>query len=153
MTRKTKPFARTLRALSTVALMLLVSPVWALGFASPSGNIKCYVETYGEDSIIEADLVCLIFDAAWDLPPDYGDGDPTCDLDETRTLVLPTSGQPEERWTCHGDVFWPAPLATISYGSEWSFYSYTCAMAASGVSCENRNGNGFSVNRAGRTLN
>lgn len=97
-------------------------------------------------------MICLIFEAEWTTPPNYGDGDPTCDLDRTRTVILPQDGPAQVRWTCHGDVFWPAPLGRISYGSQWALMGYTCDMMTSGVRCENPAGNGFLVRRASRAL-
>ncbi|SFI57542.1 DUF6636 domain-containing protein [Jannaschia pohangensis] len=125
----------------------------AAGFTSPSGNILCYLDVLSDLPFDEMPLVCLVFEAEWDLPPDYGDDDPTCDFDRTRTILL-RPGQPATaRWTCHGDVFWPAPLGAISYGSEWSLADYTCAMATDGVRCGNSAGNGFQVRRSSVTLN
>lgn len=153
MTRKTPPFAKTLSVLACVGL---ASPALAdrPGFASPSRNILCYIDTDydGGRGIADSDMVCLIASADWSPPVDYGDDDPTCDLDATRILILPPDAPARERWVCHGDIFFPIHGA-ISYGSTWSFLDYTCDVATSGVRCTNANGNGFSVNRAGRTLN
>lgn len=149
MIRKTKPFARILTALSALVLMTLSAPAMAAGFASPSGNIKCYVDIYSDGPFDNAPMICLISRADWDLPPDYGDGNPTCNLDRTRAIFLPPSGAATARWICHGDVFWPAPLGRISYGSQWSLSHYTCAMARDGVRCTNGSGNEFAVKSAG----
>ena len=150
MIRKTKPFARTLTALSACVISLFASPVLAEGFASPSGNIVCYAELDGGMSAARAPLVCLIFEANWDVEVD---DDPSCNLDRTRAISLPRNGAPTEHLMCHGDVFWPAPLGAISYGSEWSFVDFTCSMATDGVRCSNASGNSIAVNRARRELN
>ncbi|MCF2869652.1 hypothetical protein L0664_01115 [Octadecabacter sp. G9-8] len=123
----------------------------AAGFASPSGNIRCYLDVYSDLPFGDMPMVCLIFDADWDLPPDYGDSDPTCDLDRTRTLILQPTGRPQERWTCHGDVFWPEPLGTLSYGSEWSMLGYGCRVETRGVTCTNGDKT-FFVSRATRSF-
>ena len=154
MTPPMRPFVRTLTALSALFVMcLLASPAAARGFTSPSGNIRCYLDIYSPNAYPDQDMICLIFDADWDLPPYYGDDDPTCDLDRTRAIILHPSGPPSEQWFCHGDVFWPAPLASISYGSEWSIFDFTCTMATDGVRCRNGQGNSIAVNRARRELN
>jgi len=157
MIQRTKPFARTLKALNALLLGLILtcaaSSAQAAGFASPSGNIRCYVDIYSAAPMDEVGLVCLVFSADWDLPPDYGDDDPTCDLDRTRTILLPRDGVGSARWTCHGDVFWPAPLGAISYGSEWSLFGFECDMATDGVRCTNPQGDGFHVRRADVTFN
>lgn len=149
MTRKTKPFVKTLTALSAAFLACATSSAQAAGFSSPSGNIRCYLDIYSDVPFDEKPLVCLVFNADWDLPPDYGDGDPTCDLDRTRTVILPRTGPATARWTCHGDVFWPAPLGQISYGSQWSLFGFTCDMANTGVTCRNDLGQSVTINRAG----
>ncbi len=95
--------------------------------------------------------MCLVFEASWTPPNDYGDGDPTCDLDRTRIVILPPDGPATERWVCHGDVFWPIHGA-IGYGSAWSVLGFDCQMAETGVTCQNARGNGFSVRRAARSL-
>lgn len=153
MTRPTRPFARTLTTLSALLFACAASSAQARGFASPSNNIQCYVDLYEAETVIDAPLVCLIFEADWDLPPDYGDDDPTCDLDRTRTVILSSVGEASVRWTCHGDVFWPAPLGKISYGSQWFLFNFECEVARTGVRCSNTGDGGFVVNRAGVTLN
>lgn len=151
MIQRMKRSARTLITLNALIWMGFATPVQANGFQSPSGNIVCYADVYGPAAVDDMALVCLIFDAGWDLPPDYGDSDPTCDLDRTRTLILPRSGRPQERWSCHGDVFWPLPLGTISYGSEWSVFNYTCKVASNGVTCTNGEATMF-ISRATRSF-
>ncbi|MDC0012617.1 hypothetical protein OAE29_05080 [Octadecabacter sp.] len=70
-----------LTALNAVMMAcLFASPALAAGFSSPSGNMRCYVDLYNAQSLDEVPMVCLVFAADWDLPPDYGDDDPTCDL-------------------------------------------------------------------------
>lgn len=137
------------------ALLMLVGPALAdrPGFASPSGNIMCYLEDdpFVSLPLTQRDIVCLIFEANWTLPDYYGDDDLTCDLDRTRTIVLPVDGPARARWTCHGDVFWPFHGA-IGYGADWSMVGFACQMAETGVTCQNGRGNGFSVRRAGATL-
>lgn len=154
MIQRTRPFAKMLtRTASALILLCTAGPAWAVGFASPSGNIKCYVDLYGPGTVDQAGLVCLVFDADWDLPPEYGDDDPTCDLDRTRAIFLPRTGAPFEHWICHGDVFWPAPLGAISYGSQWSLFNFTCTMDRDGVRCANETGDIIAANRARRMLN
>lgn len=141
-----------MRIFAVLLLTLFTTTAHAQGFSSPSGNIRCYVDLY-ETRFDAAPMVCLVFDADWDLPPDYGDDDPTCDLDRTRTVILPPDGPASARWTCHGDVFWPAPLGRISYGSEWSLASFICTSDTDGVRCVNGQGNSLWVRRASLVLN
>lgn len=128
------------------------APVAAGGFTTPSNNITCYLDVFSPDRIDEVDVICLIFGASWDLPPDFGDKNPTCDLDQTRTVILPPEGPASARWTCHGDVFWPLPLGALSYGSGWSLMGYSCDVDTDGVRCTNASGNRFHVRRAALAL-
>jgi len=152
MTRKTPPFAKTLSALlvglCASAPAALAQDVYAApGFTSPSGNITCYIDYYDSAPQSEAGLVCLIFEANWDIAADgTGNTDPDCALDTTRSVELPRSGAPRAAEVCHGDVFWPLPMGAIGYGSTWSLFSYTCEMATTGVLCQNGSG-GFKLNR------
>lgn len=151
MTRRIQPFAWMAKSLAVLLTLACATPAAAAGFVSPSGNIICYVGLYGAVPIAEAPLTCLIFEAEWDMPADYNGSDPNCDLDSTRMLTLPAKGRPSEMWACHGDVFWPAPLGRISYGSEWSLFAYTCTMATRGVTCTNGDKTLF-VSRATRSF-
>ncbi|WP_179381455.1 hypothetical protein [Jannaschia marina] len=132
------------RALAT--LLLLGGPAAADGFASPTGNILCYLEPSAAPAT--APVSCLIFEATWPMP----DADPTCDLDRTRMVTLPRRGPARAELACHGDVFWPLPLGTLGYGSEWSVQGIGCSMATDGVRCVNATGDGFHVRRAALTL-
>jgi len=133
-------------------LALAAGPAQASGFSSPSGNIQCFLGGAAGANFADRPMVCLIFQADWPVTAGGGDSDPSCDLDSTRTLVLPPDGPAQVSWSCHGDVFWPAPLGEISYGAQWSDSVYTCSMATDGVRCENGQGNGFAVRRAARKL-
>ncbi|WP_375280086.1 hypothetical protein [Pseudooctadecabacter sp.] len=68
-------------------------------------------------------------------------------------MILPPNGPASARWTCRGDVFWPAPLGRISSGSEWSLASFTCTSDTDGVRCVNGQGNSLWVRRAELVLN
>lgn len=138
----------TILAATGLALAGFAAPAAAAGFASPSGNIRCFVDIYSSDPIDEVDLVCLIFQADWPMPI-LDDG---CDLDKTRMIILPRQGAATATRACHGDVFWPEPLGAISYGSEWSLMGFTCSMATDGVRCENGQGGDFWVRRAALVL-
>ena len=153
MIRKTKPFAKMLTALNALIFMVVSSPALAAGFTSPSGNIKCYVDIYARVPFADAPLICLISEADWDFPEDYGGGYPTCDLDRIRAVILPRAGAATEQWICHGDVFWPAPMGAIGYGSQWSLSHYSCAMERNGVRCMNETGSAIALNRTRRILN
>ncbi|MCF2906540.1 hypothetical protein L0666_16220 [Octadecabacter sp. CECT 8868] len=154
MTRKTKLFARTLTTLKTFVASLVFacagSTVQANGFGSPSGNIRCYVNLYTGQPISDAPLVCLIFEADWDLPAN--ENFPECDLDQTRQIILPAVGTSRAQWICHGDVFWPEPLGTISYGSQWFLFNFECEMQRNGVRCSNSGDGGFVLNRGSVSL-
>ncbi len=154
MIRRTRLSGWTASAFVFV-FMVLAGPALAdrPGFASPSGNITCYLQDDWERPLPpqQRPFVCLIFEATWALPNYYGDDDPTCNLDRTRMLILPPNGPSREQWACHSDVFWPIHGA-IGYGADWSILSFECQMAETGVTCQNGRGNGFSVRRAARTL-
>ncbi len=150
MIQRMKPFAKTLSAL---LFTCAASAAQAHGFSSPSGNIRCYLDVYSDVRFDEKPMVCLVFGADWTPPDGFGDEDPTCDLDMTRTVILPRNGPATARWTCHGDVFWPEPLGSISYGSQWSLLGFSCDVKETGVQCRNEQGNSLSVSRARLGLN
>lgn len=164
MLRRTK-----LLKLSAVFILSFgaISPAWAeineIAFKSPSNNITCYHYNnwHNGDSpavplaINDGPLVCLVHDADWSPPPAYNNQDDymaNCGLDQTRMITLPPDGSATERWVCHGDMFYPLGDIVISYGSKWSFLDYSCTVETTGVSCQNKQGNGFSVRRAMRKL-
>lgn len=117
----------------------------AHGFASPSGNINCYVHGYSYLQRDEQEMVCLIFEADWEIPRTPEDD--ACDMDQMRLIYLPRDAAAGAVWTCHSDLFWPYPLPEISYGSEWAYDGFTCSMARDGVRCDYSSGHGFAVNR------
>lgn len=128
------------------------------GFVAPSKNITCYLDRYDWDTdkrlpASQSPLLCLVWEAQWSPPLDFGDDDPTCDLDQTRVVILQPSGKAKARWICHGDVFWPLPLPTLGYGSDWSVAGYACSMAKDGVRCSNRSGGRFHIRRSALKLN
>ena len=149
------------RCLAMLTLIMgLATPAQAqsASFSAPSGNIICYLETLDYDTggtlpPARQPLICLVFQANWTLPDDYGDDDPTCDLDRTRTIIMPPRGPATARWTCHGDVFWPYPTPQIAYGSDWSVPSFGCSMRKDGVRCQNLSGHGIHLRRAQLVLN
>jgi hypothetical protein len=135
-----------------------ISPVWAevpeIAFRSPSNNITCYhYNNWHSDwdpALIknEGPLTCLVHEADWNPPPAMEN----CGLDQTRVITLPPDAPSTEGWVCHGDMFWPLGVIVVSYGEEWSFLEYSCTVETSGVSCQNKQGNGFSVRRVMRVL-
>jgi hypothetical protein len=160
---------RRARLLELSAVFILsfgaISPVWAeipeIAFRSPSDNITCYHynnwHSDWDQALVknEGPLVCLVHEADWNPPPaldNFDDYRATCNTDQTRVITLPPDGPSTEGWVCHGDMFWPLGDIVISYGSEWSFLEYSCTVETSGVSCQNKQGNGFSVRRAMREL-
>lgn len=160
---------RRARLLELSAVFILsfgvISPVWAevseIAFRSPSDNITCYHynnwHLHWDPALVknEGPLVCLVDEADWNPPTayvDYDDYMDNCGLDQKRVITLPPDGPATEDWVCHGDMFWPLGDIVISYGSEWSFLEYSCTVETSGVSCQNKQGNGFSVRRAMREL-
>ncbi|PTX54339.1 hypothetical protein C8N43_3153 [Litoreibacter ponti] len=151
MIRKTRKFAST-ASFWLACVGAFAQPAWPNGFESPSGNIVCYLDVFSDTPYDQKALHCLIFLADWDMPPDYGDNDPTCDLDRTRIVILPPEAPASARWVCHGDVFWPYPQGALSYGSEWSLPTFTCSVAQDGVRCRNEAGQGFHLRRSALVL-
>ncbi|MBU2983133.1 hypothetical protein KO498_15080 [Lentibacter algarum] len=146
---------RSLRLI--LGLALAVIGTWAsaesTGFKAPSGNILCYTidRDWDTDALLpesQRRLACLVWEVQWSPPLDFGDDDLTCDLDQTRIVLLPYAGRGNARWVCHGDVFWPLPLPKLGYGSSWNVSGFNCSMAKDGVRCSNSTGNGFHIRRA-----
>ena len=145
MTLRTRQFAKTASVLSSL-LVAAPSLAESASFSSPSGNIVCYLETDGGMNPNDSPLACLIFESDWTGPPYKSDD---CGLDQTRQVMMFPTGKGEVFWGCHGDVFWPYPSPTISYGSTWSVTGFSCNMEQSGVTCANAEGYGFKLRRGG----
>jgi len=108
-------------------------------FQTPSGNIACMA----------------VGDGGWELRCDVGEREweggsaKDCELDSGDALGLGPTGR--AFWVCHGDtVLRSGPV--LGYGSTWRVGPFTCASAASGVTCRNRAQHGFTVSRASYRL-
>ena len=147
MTRRTPRSARTASALLALALTAGPAAAERPAFQTPSGNILCYVD----NSASVLDMTCLIRQAQWPMPKLVGD---SCDMDLVRALVVAPDLDPQAIAICHSDVFWPYPAPTVSYGTTWQVEGFTCQIEQTGVTCtDSRTGRGYSVARAGYTLN
>jgi len=101
-------------------------------------------------------------------PP--GDGQPTpelrCDIEQTSTRPPPAPRSCPLSWgdafaidptgpghlLCHGDTVKNADDPVIAYGTQWRAYGFTCTSQATGLTCVNAQGHGFSLSRAAQKM-
>ena len=125
-------------------LSLLTSPaaadVWS--FATPSGNIECWV---GED-FGGSDLKCTIFQRAAPMPQF-----PACPVNRGITVFMLNRGGVEV--TCPPAGESPTGAQHVAdYGVEGNFGGFTCFSARTGLQCRNEDGHGFHLSRRNQSV-
>lgn len=108
----------------------------ATGFASPSGNIACYVQPQS--------VRCDIAESAWD--PTTIPNRPA-DCQGVWGDAMEVSGTSRPDFVCHGDtVFGTGPV--LDYGRSLRVGDITCTSRQTGVECQaGAGGHGFSMSR------
>jgi len=106
----------------------------ATGFASPTGNIGCYIDL---DSVR-----CDIRQREWQPPPKPAD----CDVDFGQGIKLTAGGSPE--FVCAGDTAQDPRHQPLPYGESIQAGSLRCDSSEAGMSCTDVDtGRGFSMSR------
>ena len=107
-------------------------------FATPSGNIGCYLLRH--EGIHEVE--CTLKKQAFDEPPRPSD----CNLDWAPQFTL---GGTATYGACRGDVSGTPDDTVLSYGGRAVNGPISCRSETSGLSCRNsRTGHGFTLSRA-----
>ncbi|HEX8906675.1 MAG TPA: DUF6636 domain-containing protein, partial [Longimicrobiaceae bacterium] len=86
------------------------------------------------------ELRCDVSRRSWNVVPT----DPDCEGDSGDALGLHATGAAYA--ICHGDTYL-GDGRVLGYGSTWRRGPFTCLVEASGVTCRNRQGHGFTVSR------
>ena len=108
-------------------------------FKSPSGNIACGLSTsdeFGESDVV---LICTIEEVTVE---SFGG----CGNFGRRYFVMFAS-QSKTSMTCGGSQI-RGSLPVLQYGRSWSNEGFTCLSEKTGVTCQNGEGNGFSLSKA-----
>jgi len=107
-----------------------------VGFASPSGNIACYLQPQS--------VRCDIAESAWD-PTTIPDRPAGCEGVWGDAITI--SGTERADFVCHGDtVFGTGPI--LDYGRSLRVGDVTCTSRQTGVECRmGSSGHGFALSR------
>lgn len=106
-----------------------------IGFASPSGNIGCVMDS--------TQVRCDILERYWAPPPPP----PDCEYNYGQGIVLDATGP--ARFVCAGDTAL-ASGGPLAFGDSVSAGLLRCESAPSGMTCRNtHSGQGFSIAREG----
>jgi uncharacterized protein DUF6636 len=128
--------------LASLALVVLVSPAMSSGaggvtsFRTPSKNIYCAREKLGRTDLLRCDVGKLAHRA----PKPKG-----CQFGYGTSFGVDARGR--ARALCVSDSVFDPHAAVLSYGSTRKFGPFTCASKTTGLTCSNRAGHGFTLNR------
>lgn len=106
-----------------------------ISFQSPSGNIHCMFEDDGD-----VDVRCdrINFQNAPPAPAD-------CDLDWGHAYAVGTTGH--GFGVCAGDTVATGNSFVLEYGKSISVSNIFCHSVATGITCQNQSGGGFSISK------
>src|SRR3954447_4127050 len=128
MTRLVLPFALALSLLTSTAGAAPAADVHWWGFQTPSHNIVC--NSLPSRSGATVGVVCVVFSAS----PSWGQ----------KGWMLARSGRPSVR-TARANI--GVDVATLGYGRAWQRAGLRCVSQATGLTCRNPQGHGFSLSR------
>ncbi|QYK40072.1 MAG: hypothetical protein KF887_11465 [Paracoccaceae bacterium] len=111
----------------------------AVQFQSPTGNIHCYMFA-GDGDWWGAR--CDILEATRSFPQAPAD----CDLDWGHAFEVPSRGRAAP--VCAGDTVAMPGSPVLGYGQSVSLGGVLCTSERSGMTCQNREGRGFTLSRA-----
>ncbi len=117
-----------------------------IGFTTPSNNIYCMVEPPYEDHPFN-DLRCDLQQMTSKpplLPKD-------CPLEWGDAFSIGQGSDIGIR-ICHGDTTKNDEFPVLPYGAEWNHSGFVCQSAASGLTCKNAAGHGFTLSIAGQSV-
>ena len=112
--------------------------VWS--FATPSGNIECWV---GED-VGQSDISCTIFSRS---KPASVPQLANCPLNQGVTVMMLNRGYVSANCTPTGNRPGGAQQ-TADYGVTGTFGGFVCRSSTRGLECRNEDGHGFFLSRA-----
>ena len=128
-----------------VILIGLATPALAqdlLFFHAPSGNIHCLIAT-GDGAEARCDIVQL----TTTIPPRPAD----CDLDYGHAFTIGPTDTKGLR-ACVGDTVADPEGMTLAYGDRIDLGGFTCRSEATGMTCQNALGHGFTLAKARQSL-
>jgi len=129
-----------LRLLTALCFLSSTASADVWSFATPSGNIECWV---GED-FNGSDISCTIFDRS---KPAAVPQLQTCPLHRGITVKMLDRGYVEARCTAAGDR--PSGGQSVAdYGVTGTFGGFACHSSTRGLECRNEDGHGFFLSRA-----
>lgn len=104
-------------------------------FASPSGNILCFMQ--------QMQASCWISDKQWTIEQPSG---PFCDESDWGNAIDVTTT--EVVWPCYTDFIYDPEADALAYGDAMVVGQFRCDSASTGVTCRNQSGQGFTLARA-----
>ena len=128
------------------ATLLLTTPAFAdvWSFATPSGNIECWV---GED-FNGSDITCTIFQRSHPARVPQLAG---CPLNQGVTFFMNDTGSVQANCTPPSER--PAGGQSVAnYRVSSDFGGFSCHSATSGLQCRNLDGHGFHLSRANQQM-
>jgi hypothetical protein len=108
-------------------------------FKMPSGNIGCAYSWFSGES---AQLRCDILSGLVPRPP----RPKGCDLDWGYGYEMKSTGRAQS--FCAGDTALDPRARVLANGQTWKSGGFTCVSRATGLTCTNRSGRGFTLSRA-----
>jgi len=116
-----------------------------LGAQTPSHNIFCQAAPPDQDQPTP-ELRCDIRNKTTRSPRPPRN----CPLSWGDAFVLDPTGP--ARLLCHGDTVENPENPVVLYGTQWRAYGFTCTSQASGLTCVNGEGRGFSLSRVSQKM-
>ncbi|NNE50901.1 MAG: hypothetical protein HKN30_00685 [Sulfitobacter sp.] len=126
-------------------IFLFLSPAYAAqadvwSFATPSGNIECWV---GVD-VGGSDISCTIFNRS---KPASVPQLASCSLNQGVTVMMQNRGSVSTNCARPGDK--PGGAQHVAdYGVTGTFGGFVCRPSTRGLECQNEDGHGFFLSRA-----
>lgn len=129
-----------------LAFCLLATPVLAddyIAFHSPSGNIHCGLYLSPDYTGVRCDIYQMNSQTYTQVPQD-------CEFDWGNSFGVDATGK--GYLACVSDAVADESGLELDYGQQVSLGGITCSSAASGMTCVNEGGHGFTVAKAKQRL-
>jgi hypothetical protein len=135
----------SLFALATIAMLGTTPAVAVDGLRTPSNNIVCTVQDPDDNVVGELRCDTRTF------RPTKLRSPKDCHLGWGDAFSISENGGFGER-ICHGDTIMHEGVMVLPYGETWQHRAFTCRSKASGLTCFNARGHGFSLSRSSQRL-